>query len=93
MNFPQSVIRAYAQQYTRAELVEMRAAALQELTTSAGSVTSASTGGGASYSQQLHMSAVDRVDLLQQVIDYVDSVANQTDIAQFATPVIALLRR
>lgn len=93
MTFLQSVIRAYAQKYTRAELVAMRDAALQELSNSAGSVTSASTGGGASYSQQLHMSAVDRVELLQQVIDYVDSVSNQSDIAQFATPVTHLLRR
>ena len=93
MNISITLIRAFAQQYSRAELVAMRAAALEELTKNPAVITSASTGGGASYSQQLQMSAADRAELYQLAIDYIDRTTAQADVAQFATPVIYLMRR
>jgi hypothetical protein len=93
MNISPTVIRAFAQAYTREQLVTMRAEALQELVQNPSVITSASTGGGASYSQQLQMSAAERAELYQLAIDYLDQTSAQADIAQFARPLIFLCRR
>lgn len=93
MNISPTIIRAFAQAYSRAQLVTMRAEALQEMVQNPSVITSASTGGGASYSQQLQMTAAERAELYQLAIDYIDQNTAQSDIAQFARPLIFLCRR
>ena len=93
MNITPTIIRAFAQAYSRAQLVTMRAEALQEMVQNPSVITSASTGGGASYSQQLQMTAAERAELYQLAIDYIDQTTAQSDIAQFARPLIFLCRR
>ena len=93
MNISPTIIRAFAQAYSRAQLVTMRAEALQEMVQNPSVITSASTGGGASYSQQLQMTAAERAELYQLAIDYIDQTTAQSEIAQFARPLIFLCRR
>ena len=68
MNVTTAQIRAYAENYTLAELKAKLREALEALST--GSViTQASTGSGTSYTRQIVMNAADAVELYQAAID------------------------
>lgn len=93
MELSQTLIRATADAYSLEELQALRREAIRKLAAEPDLIVSVSTGGGASYSRQQRMPLQTLVELYQLAIDYKTHQANQSDIAQHATPVIYLLRR
>ena len=69
MNISDAQIRAYAENYTLAELKDKLRAAMEQLATG-GVITQAASGGGTSYTRQITMSPADAVELYQAAIDY-----------------------
>lgn len=69
MNITDVQIRAYAENYTLAELKDKLREAMQKLDTG-GVITQAASGGGTSYTRQITMSPADAVELYQAAIDY-----------------------
>lgn len=81
-----SVVIATAQQYTLQELKDLRAKALKELAEGGSSITSVSTGGGASYSRSAPVDVQQRVELYQRAIEYRTGVSG-SDLSQESYPV------
>lgn len=83
MNVTDTQIRAYAENYTLAQLKDKLREALEALAT--GSViTQAATGGGTSYTRQIVMQPGDAVELYQAAIDYkTGRTASRVQVEQF----------
>lgn len=93
MQITQTLIRATAEAYTLEELETLRREAIRKLAAEPDYIATVSTGGGASYARQQRVPLSTMIELYQQAIDYKKGLTAQADIAQFATPVIYLLRR
>lgn len=95
MKISLTIIRATAEAYSLEELRALRRDAVQRMAAEPAAIISASTGGGASYTQQLQMTPAEAVEFYQLCIDYAEGQAerSQADVAQFATPVFLLVRR
>lgn len=76
-----TLIRATAEKYTEARLVELRDAALEDLER-LDAVVSASTGGGTSYTKERRMRADEVAALYQAALDYKRGCAGEGDWTQ-----------
>lgn len=84
MNVTDVQIRAYAENYTLAELRAKLKEALEALST--GSViTQASTGAGTSYTRQVVMNPAEAVELYQAAIDMKTGNERRTRMQHFTT--------
>ena len=93
MQITQTLIRATAEAYTLEELRALRREAIRKLAAEPDFIATVSTGGGASYARQQRVPLSTMIELYQAAIDYKLGQAVQSDVAQFATPVIFMLRR
>lgn len=93
MQITQTLIRATAEAYTLEELQALRRDAIRKLAAEPDFIATVSTGGGASYARQQRVPLSTMIELYQQAIDYKMGKTAQGDVAQFATPVIFLMRR
>lgn len=93
MEITQTLIRATAEAYTLEELQALRRDAIRKLAAEPDYIANVSTGGGASYARAQRVPLQQLVELYQRAIDYKQGTTTQAEVAQFATPVIYLLRR
>lgn len=70
MTISPSSIRALADAYTLAELERMRVELAKELATAPDFISSASSGGGTTYSRTQTMTLSSRLELLERAISY-----------------------
>ena len=85
MNITDAQIRAYAENYTLAQLKDKLREAMEQLATG-GVITQAATGGGTSYTRQITMSPADAVELYQAAINYKTGRGNgRVQVEHFTT--------